>query len=119
MHLRVYPFATPTPTAVRLPAQSEAYIRALGTSVPLPSVLSNHIRLPRLPLREKVTGFRIEVKGRMGSRSRRDVVQYGKFGFSRSAGVKGSMVDFARGLYITKRGTTGVKVYVAYGTPNQ
>jgi hypothetical protein len=113
----------------QLPLQrkSEQYMRsgmppagtsdvAQVTNVPLPHVLRRHILAPSSTLGKesnagKIAGYRIEVNGRRGSRSVKSVVSYGKLD---SKDLVGSGVDFARSHFVTKRGSTGVKVWIAY-----
>ncbi len=59
----------------------------------------------------KITGFRIQVTGRRGTRSSKQIFSYGKL----DTGSPGSSyVDFARSQYVLKKGVTGVKVWVGY-----
>ncbi|KAJ3087763.1 hypothetical protein HK102_010342 [Quaeritorhiza haematococci] len=86
------------------------------TDIPLPRVLQRHIMLPSPPLSQetaqgKVTGFRIQVTGRRGTRSSKQIVSYGKLDTG-SAGH--SYVDFGRSHYVHKKGATGVKVWIGY-----
>ncbi len=60
--------------------------------------------------KSKVLGFRIQAKGRRGARSSKQVVEYGKLSF----GNVNSKIDFGQSSFTTKRGSTGVKVYVCY-----
>jgi hypothetical protein len=77
---------------------------------------SNSLAIPNVLQRvpsHNIIGFRIEVKGRTGSRSMRRSIHYGSLNISK-IGVNGYHVDFARHNYTTKRGATGVKVWIAY-----
>ncbi|KAI8903504.1 hypothetical protein EDD86DRAFT_195775, partial [Gorgonomyces haynaldii] len=82
------------------------------TKVPFPAVLTRHLIRPQTL--GNVAGFRIEVNGRRGSRGARSIVSYGKFNMGNVGGITGSKVDFAKSVYVTKRGAYGVKVTVAY-----
>jgi hypothetical protein len=91
--------------------------RPLLTDIPLPLVIRRHLRSPSTTLAKevaagKIAGYRIEVNGRRGSRSVKSVVSYGRLA---SKDLVGSGVDFARSHFVTKRGSTGVKVWIAYG----
>ena len=81
-----------------------------GKYIPLPNVIKRHILQPS---QGKVVGFRIEVKGRTGSRSARRCLAYGSLA-SGKVGMFGSFVDFGKSSYVTKRGVSGVKVWVQY-----
>ena len=88
--------------------------------IPLPSVLTRHCVTPVSSLMGesalgKVIGFRIEVKGRVGSRSMRRAVNYGVLDSGKIGPLTGTMVDFGKSSYVTKRGESGVKVWIAYG----
>ena len=73
------------------------------------SALSSDIDGPR------ITGFRIQIKGRNGSRSARKVVSYGSISNGRSGSITGSMVDYGYSHFVhPKRGVTGVKVWIGY-----
>ncbi|KAJ3186659.1 hypothetical protein HDU85_007479 [Gaertneriomyces sp. JEL0708] len=85
--------------------------------IPLPAVLMKHIHQPSPTLSQgkslgKITGFRIEVTGRRGTRSSTQRLAYGRLG---TGDIGGSTVDFARSLYVHKKGVTGVKVWIGYG----
>ena len=115
MHLLVpNPVTPPTPTL--FPPKPFS----LNNKIPLPTVLTRHLVKPQQNLETmtnqgKVLGFRIEVKGRRGTRSSRQVVLYGKLNMGLTNGINGSKVDFGRSVFITKRGSNGVKVYIQYG----
>ena len=88
--------------------------------VPLPQVLQRHMLTPITCLMEqsamgKIIGFRIEVKGRVGSRSMRRSVNYGVLDSGKIGPLTGTLVDFGKSSYVTKRGESGVKVWIAYG----
>ncbi|TPX60222.1 hypothetical protein PhCBS80983_g01895 [Powellomyces hirtus] len=86
-------------------------------NIPLPTVLTRHIVLPSPSLANgthlgKITGFRIEVTGRRGTRSATTRFGYGRLG---TGNVGAAYVDFARSLLVNKKGATGVKVWIGYG----
>ena len=63
----------------------------------------------------RITGFRIQIKGRNGSRSSRKVVSYGSIANGKSGSITGSMVDYGSSHFVhPKRGVTGVKVWIGY-----
>ncbi|TPX33035.1 hypothetical protein SmJEL517_g03972 [Synchytrium microbalum] len=86
--------------------------------IPLPRVLQRHIMKPNQQLTSasplgKVVGYRIQVSGRKTTRTVTDTVRYGRL----STGQQGtSYVDFGKTSYVTRRGVTGVKVWIAYAT---
>ncbi|KAJ3288680.1 hypothetical protein HK104_008036 [Borealophlyctis nickersoniae] len=85
--------------------------------LPLPKVLIRHIREPSNLLDAgssagKILGFRIQLKGRVGTRSRKQMFFYGKLEQRES---DRSHVDFAKSQFTAKNGANGVKVWVAYG----
>ncbi|KAJ3055012.1 hypothetical protein HK097_000091 [Rhizophlyctis rosea] len=87
------------------------------TDIPLPFNLLRHIHRPYRTFDSgspvgKILGFRLEVKGRRGSRSMRQTYSYGKLGVGDIAGTE---LDFARSVFVNKKGASGVKVWVAYG----
>ncbi|KAI8588151.1 hypothetical protein BDZ88DRAFT_422703 [Geranomyces variabilis] len=93
--------------------QQQQYLR----DIPLPTVLTRHIHLPSPALSKqtqlgKITGFRIEVTGRRGTRSSTQRFAYGRLG---TGNVGGAYVDFAKSVWVNKKGATGVKVYIGYG----
>ncbi|KAJ3020919.1 hypothetical protein HKX48_009523 [Thoreauomyces humboldtii] len=105
-----------TSTKADHPARSSDQPPTL-TDIPLPSVLQRHIYLPSPSLAKetqlgKITGFRIEVTGRRGTRSATQRFGYGRLG---TGNVGGAYVDFAKSLYVHKKGVTGVKVWIGYG----
>jgi hypothetical protein len=84
--------------------------------IPLPNAIKRHIENPNLSLLQgsalgKITGFRIEAKGRKGSRSQTQVVHYGKLG---RGDIAKSCVDFGKSFYVHKKGVTGIKVTIGY-----
>ncbi|KAI9096574.1 hypothetical protein DFS34DRAFT_650667 [Phlyctochytrium arcticum] len=84
--------------------------------IPLPSVLTRHIHLPSPTLSSasalgKITGFRMEITGRRGSRSSTQRFAYGRLGTT----DMNSYVDFGKSYFVHKKGVTGVKVWVGYG----
>ncbi|KAI8608188.1 hypothetical protein BC830DRAFT_1156362 [Chytriomyces sp. MP71] len=90
--------------------------KAFLTDIPLPAVIRRHIHNPSLLYASqsslgKVMGFRIETNGKRGTRSGRQVVQYGRLATSDS---HNSMVDFGRSFYFNKKGAMGIKVWVGY-----
>ena len=84
--------------------------------IPLPNSIKHHMLYPSSPLLNgsasgKIMGFRIQVKGRKGSRSVKQIVSYGKLDSNNSGK---SFVDFGRSVYVHKRGSTGIKVTIGY-----
>ncbi|TPX44212.1 hypothetical protein SeMB42_g04413 [Synchytrium endobioticum] len=102
----VHPLEDTTPTT--------QYIQ----NVPLPRVIQRHIMKPVQQLANvsalgKIVGFRIQVSGRKTTRTATDTVRYGRL----ATGQQGqSHVDFGRSSYVTRRGVTGVKVWISYAT---
>ncbi|KAJ3041125.1 hypothetical protein HDV00_009839 [Rhizophlyctis rosea] len=87
------------------------------TDIPLPFNLLKHIRQPCSTFDSgspvnRILGFKIQSKGRRGDRSVKQVYSYGKLAQTDTAN---SMMDFARSHFITKKGATGVKVWITYG----
>lgn len=119
MHL----LSTPMQAAQETPFNALIKNKSLAfemNGLPVPNTLKRHLLQPVMSMENetsvgRVTGFRIEVKGRSGSRSLRRVLSYGSLDSGR-VGPFGSMVDFAKSSYVTKRGVTGVKVWIAYGS---
>jgi hypothetical protein len=98
---------------------SEKYNSVLK-GIPIPKVITRHILQPIKNLETetglgKVVGFKIEAKGRTGSRSMKRGLSYGMLDGGMISSVNGSLVDYAQSAYTTKRGATGVKVWVQYG----
>ena len=87
-------------------------------NVPLPRVIQRHIMQPIQQLTNasalgKITGFRLQVSGRKTTRTQSETVRYGRL----ATGQQGqSYVDFGRSSYVTRRGVTGVKVWISYAT---
>ena len=95
--------------------------KAMGLDVPLPNVIMRHMAHPLPYLKEempnlKVVGFRIEIKGRMGTRSRRRTMFYGRMDLKDIHPLSGTFVDYGKSHYVTKFGSTGVRVWVTYGS---
>jgi hypothetical protein len=123
--LRSTPFAprNESPFRSALQKKSEMYTNLLSKSnsdfledIPLPRSVIRHLETPNPCLLEgnalgKITGFRIEVKGRKGSRSVRQLVSYGKIG---SSDISKTCVDFAKSYFVQKKGASGVKVTIGY-----
>lgn len=87
------------------------------TDIPLPVCLRRQVEQPHYALTHetglnRILGFRIEVKGRRGSRSMKSGLSYGRL--DRSA-AGSSHVDFAKSFFVSKRGISGVKVWINYG----
>ena len=85
------------------------------SDIPLPRCLSRHVDIlsPTLSTASpnKISGFMIQVKGRRGTRSSKQVLLHGKL----NLGERDSeFADFARSYYVHKKGVTGVKVWVGY-----
>ncbi|TPX66251.1 hypothetical protein SpCBS45565_g04587 [Spizellomyces sp. 'palustris'] len=107
----------PTSTSVEGDQQPQELQQKFRTDIPLPNIITRHIHLPSPTLDAKsaigkITGFRIEVTGRRGTRSSTQRFAYGKLG---TGNVGGAYVDFARSLYVHKKGATGIKVWIGYG----
>jgi hypothetical protein len=103
-----------------LQLKSELYDKTKSSGIPLPRNIQRHCLSPIASLENessmgKIVGFRIEVKGRVGSRSMRRAVNYGSLDVGKIGPMTGTYVDFGRSNYVTKRGVTGVKVWIAYG----
>ena len=81
------------------------------TPLVLPNVLQQHALSPS---KLKVQGIRIQIKGRRGPRSVKQVLQYGVLSFSKHSGVTTGKVDYGQSVYVGKNGSTGVKVYISY-----
>ncbi|KAJ3214330.1 hypothetical protein HDU67_001771 [Dinochytrium kinnereticum] len=101
----------PTSTSVAIPT------RTLVDDIPLPRSIMRHVISPSPLLAThspvgKVTGFRIEVNGRRGTRAMRQVMHYGKLATKDSYN---SHVDYGRASYYNKKGSTGVRIWVGYG----
>jgi ribosomal protein S3 len=84
--------------------------------IPLPRCLVRHITNPSYCLSNatslgKITGYRIEVTGRRGTRSSKQTVSHGKID---NPDIGASYADFARSWYVHKKGVSGVKVWVGY-----
>ncbi|KAI9336190.1 hypothetical protein DFJ73DRAFT_850634 [Zopfochytrium polystomum] len=91
--------------------------KAVLTDIPLPTALTRHILQPStIYLQQtavgRVTGFRIEVNGRRGTRANRQVMQHGKLATNQTAK---SFVDYGRADFYNKKGSTGVRVWIGYG----
>ncbi len=132
MHLyRESPFHAPSASdAVRntpIMEKSERYLTTANTAdadpkaeflstVPMPNCLARHTVHPSPCLSQetglnKITGFRIQVTGRRGTRSAKQILSYGKLD---TGSTGSSYVDFARSHFVHKKGVTGVKVWVGY-----
>ncbi|ORY17362.1 hypothetical protein BCR33DRAFT_709531 [Rhizoclosmatium globosum] len=98
------------------PTAAKADDKPQLADVPIPHVLRRHVLAPSQQAASqspvgKVLGFRIEVNGKMGTRSNRKIVHYGKLGSNDS---HNSMLDFGKASFFNKKGATGVKAWVAY-----
>ncbi|KAJ1547638.1 hypothetical protein HK405_005313 [Cladochytrium tenue] len=92
------------------------------SDIPLPTVLLRHAREPsRIHLAQgsgsggaagRVTGFRIEINGRRGTRAARQVLQHGRLATNNSSE---SYVDYGSAAFYGKKGATGVRVWVGCG----
>lgn len=85
------------------------------TDIPIPNCLKKHLASPSTILSEgnpanRVIGFRIEMKGRRVSRTMKTMLFSGKI--ARSCGS--AYVDSAKSHFVTKRGVTGIKVWINY-----
>lgn len=88
------------------------------TEIPLPKAILRAIANPSLPLLHgsavgKIVGFKIQTKGRKGSRSVTSAVSYGRLGAGDSAR---SPLDYGKSYFVGKKGSTGVKVWVGYAS---
>ena len=99
----------------------EKIIQPILTNIPLPSPLPRHISYPSPTLFTssaigKITGFRITVSGRRGTRSVKQTLSCGSIGSSKGGPSKpgGGRVDFAVSSWVHKKGQSGVKVWVGY-----
>jgi hypothetical protein len=107
---------------LKIKRNSERYDKLYGSKFPIPTVIQRHLLVPQQPLINetslgRIQGFRIEIKGRNGSRSSRKVLSYGKLNTGRLDPITGSMVDYGCSAYTNpKRGVVGVKVWVSYGS---
>ena len=100
-------------------------------NIPLPKVIMRHVIKPHTsllppdsplsPLNQlssfslqspKITGLRIELRGRRGTRSAK---QYYAVGRLDTSDVGSAFVDFGKAMYTHSKGTSGVKVWVGYG----
>lgn len=107
--------------------------RQLADKIPIPNVIKRHLLVPQSGfaslelnagsegnddegnIESRITGFRIQVKGRSGSRSTKKVVSYGYLANRKAGAINGSMVDYGYAQFTDpKRGTTGVKVWIGY-----
>jgi hypothetical protein len=84
------------------------------TNVPLPTCLMKMMSqepafFTASP--KKITGFRIQVKGRRGLRSQKSVLTFGKMGIKE---MDRTFVDFGRTAFVGRRGSNGVKVWIGY-----
>ncbi len=85
-------------------------------NIPLPKTLHRHILEPNLNMKNespagKITGVNIQAKGRRGSRSIKFTVGHGRLGVGDHSK---SNVDYAMSDFISKMGSTGVKVTIGY-----
>ncbi|KAI8928257.1 hypothetical protein BC831DRAFT_497484 [Entophlyctis helioformis] len=99
----------------------EAAASPFLSDIPVPTVLVRHMLQPVPALAQgsslgKIIGFRIESKGRRGTRTSRQVVDYGRMDTGMVGALDGVFVDFGRSVYVNKKGATGVKVWVTYGS---
>ncbi|KAJ3361466.1 spermatogenesis-associated protein 17 [Kappamyces sp. JEL0680] len=94
------------------------YSQSYATEIekaPFPKVIRRHLTVAQKPLIDdtalgRICGFRIEVKGRNGSRSSRKVVSYGSLSSGKIGSITGSMVDFGKSYFVhPKRGTEAEK----------
>ncbi|KAJ3319317.1 hypothetical protein HDV06_006425 [Boothiomyces sp. JEL0866] len=88
--------------------------------IPVPNVIKRHVFQPLKYMENetsigRIQGFCIQVKGRNGARSMKREYRYGSIDAGNVAKLGGTMVDFGKSSFTTKRGVTGVKVWVAYG----
>eukprot|EP00842_Homolaphlyctis_polyrhiza_P005664 jgi/Hompol1/6099/HPOL_000359-RA len=129
-----HPIASSDPFLAPLKARSEAYSASIAassasaasqpatvTNIPVPTVLVRHLLQP-VPVLEqgtslgKVVGFRIVTKGRRGTRTNKQVVDFGRMDTGATAALTGVYVDFGKSHFVNKKGSTGVKVWVTYGS---
>jgi hypothetical protein len=86
------------------------------TDVPLPTCLMRIVSGEFKPSLlsgspKKITGFRIQVKGRRGLRSQKSVMTFGKMGIK---DIDRTFVDFGKTAFVGRRGSNGVRVWVGY-----
>ncbi|KAL5036916.1 hypothetical protein RTP6_004429 [Batrachochytrium dendrobatidis] len=91
------------------------------TDIPFPNVLTRHMIQPITALAQgtpigKIIGFKITSKGRKGPRSVKQSVDYGKLEAGSIANVGGVYVDYGKSFYVDKKGSTGIKVWITYGS---
>ncbi|KAH6584656.1 hypothetical protein BASA60_000887 [Batrachochytrium salamandrivorans] len=114
-------------TAAVVPASSvdqqdtPASSKKTVTDIPFPNVLRRHMLQPVSPLAQgtslgKVIGFKIIAKGRRGPRSVKQAIDYGKLESGAVASLGGVYVDYGKSFYVDKKGSTGIKVWVTYGS---
>ena len=85
-------------------------------NIPIPKTLHRHCVNPsrnwmNQTAAGKITGLKIQAKGRRGSRSRTFTVGHGSL---RAGDIANSPLDFAKSDFVTKMGATGIKVSVGY-----
>ncbi len=85
-------------------------------NIPIPNVLKRHCENPNLNMMSespigKITGLRMQAKGRRGSRSMTFTVGHGRLGYG---DLQKSNVDFGMSDFVGKMGSTGVKVTIGY-----
>ncbi|KAJ3099457.1 hypothetical protein HDU97_003032 [Phlyctochytrium planicorne] len=106
-----------SPKSSQKDADTEKPELATVTDIPLPRVIMRHVLSPSHLLATnspigKITGFRIEVNGRRGTRAARQVVHYGKLATKDS---HNALVDYGRSSFFNKKGSTGVRIWIGYG----
>lgn len=85
-------------------------------NIPLPKILQRHCAEPNTNMMEqspfgKITGIKMQAKGRRGSRSMAFTVGHGRLGAGDYANAK---VDFGMSDFVGKMGSTGIKVTIGY-----
>ncbi|KAJ1554952.1 hypothetical protein HK096_011256 [Nowakowskiella sp. JEL0078] len=95
-------------------------IKPYLTDIPIPRILERHVIDPSPSLMrdpesaqplQKISGFRIQVNGKRGTRASKSVVFYGRMVTGDS---DKTLVDFSLTSYTDKKGSTGVRVWVGY-----
>lgn len=100
--------------------KSKQHSHQQGDRIPVPTVIKRHLLQPVNWMEKeiglgKIVGFKIEAKGRAGSRSMRRGLSYGMLDGGKISRINGSLLDYYQTAYTTKRGATGVKVWIQYG----
>lgn len=101
---------------------SESDLENIISDFPAPKILFRQFLYPSTHLSSgdplgKVTGFRIQIKGRKGSRRVKQVFSFGALNIGKLGVLEGSHVDFGRStIFSPRQGIRSVKVWVGYST---